>query len=99
MDNYNQITETRIFLTAKIDNISLVSFDEGRPEIIIDTEINKQLKEIKEQIKQMNTEPYTAQAHPQQDLTPVIETFNEKMEIMYSELRKLRDSAMTVASP
>ncbi|CAH2088347.1 unnamed protein product [Euphydryas editha] len=30
----DQITETRAFLTAKIDNIPLVCIDEGRPETI-----------------------------------------------------------------
>ncbi|CAH2090831.1 unnamed protein product [Euphydryas editha] len=42
---------------------------------------------------------YSTSTHTQQDLTPVIETLNEKMEIVLSELRTLRDSAKTVASP
>ncbi|CAH2105842.1 unnamed protein product [Euphydryas editha] len=94
----DEVTETRAHLIAKIDNIPLVSDDVCRP-ITLDTGIEKHIIEIKEQIKQINSEPYAPQVHPQQDLTPVIETFNEKLEIMSSELRTLRDSARAVASP
>lgn len=58
----------------------------------------KQLDEIKEHLNTINTHPFCIQTHTQQDLTPLIETRNEKVEIMSSELRTLRDSNKTMVS-
>ncbi|CAH2106353.1 unnamed protein product [Euphydryas editha] len=93
----SELGETRALITEKLDNIPHTQDEDKQKEE--DIGWKQELKTIESKIDQITTIKHQCKQEPQKDLTPELITISEKLEIVSSELRTMREANKTIASP